>query len=150
MQLHLFQPASLLGDSRKHSTPLLPPMIEGHIQSIPLFIGALVSGSLAQIARMAQVSPDVAVDKWIERGGTGLAIFLLFAAVVYLVRENKALATRIETLHTVQIGATERATEARVQQAEATEQTNKVISDFSASNKELASAVSKLAEKVKT
>lgn len=145
----IYQSPSRLYDGHRASS-LLPPMPVEHLQSLKFLFYAALTGSATIVNKIAALTaPNPQLDTYIERGGTALAIALLIAAIVYLVKENRAMQNRIETLHTAQIAETAKSTEARLAQTAAVENTNRIVAEGHIANSKLAEAVNRLAEKVK-
>jgi hypothetical protein len=81
------------------------------------FFALAISAICAKYLGTAASNTGGEIDKWIERGGTGLCLILLIFAVRSLRTERNERQKRLDDIHDRDIEANNKATEARVQLA---------------------------------
>lgn len=86
-----------------------------NVKFFALAISALCAKYLGTAA--ADTATGGSIDKWIERGGTGLCLILLIFAVRSLRTERNERQKRLDDIHDRDIDTNTKATEARVQLA---------------------------------
>lgn len=85
------------------------------IKAMTFFTSAVVTKFGAYLAQTT-VSDEV-INKWIERGGSGLSIIFLLFGLRYLRGKLEDREKRLDELHNVAIADNEKSTEARIQLA---------------------------------